>query len=123
MIQCKNCGCYPKGNECHICNTKAVEVKEKPRYKKIRYRTAKRAREESKYQVRRIIFLLNNPKCAVFPQLRATEVHHQKGRIGDLLLDERFWLPVSQKAHDKITRESAWAEENGYTLSRLAIEK
>ena len=32
----------------------------------------------------------------------ATEIHHQRGRVGRLLNDERHWLAVSAEGHDWI---------------------
>lgn len=40
-----------------------------------------------------------NRQCRVFPNRRATEIHHARGRAGRLLLDERFWVPVSRAGH------------------------
>lgn len=60
------------------------------------------------YHKRRRWFLLNNPWCAwglaqnPKRHIRATEVHHTRGRIGSLLNDERFWLAVSQYGHEWI---------------------
>lgn len=123
MIQCKKCGCYPKGNECHVCSNKVVPGEEKKKYKRIRPRTVKRAAQERKYLIRVKVFLMLNKKCAVFPNQPSNQVHHKKGRIGDLLLDEKYWLAVSQDGHDKINNNSAWAEENGFTVSRLATNE
>lgn len=53
-------------------------------------------------------FLLNNPWCAWGlkqnpPQhIRATQIHHQRGRVGRLLREQRFWIPVCQVGHDWI---------------------
>lgn len=67
--------------------------------------------------------------CAVFPDKPAITIHHMKGREGyadkwardndiPLLLDERYWFPASLEGHRFIEENRAWAEENGYTLSR-----
>lgn len=77
---------------------------------------------------------LDGKFCAVFPEQRATEVHHKKGRsinsfLDDwarendipLLLDKRKWLAVSSDGHAKITRESQWAFDNGFSELRTAI--
>jgi hypothetical protein len=123
MTQCKNCGCYPKGNECHLCNTKSVEVKEKPKYRKIRYRTLDRAKDERKYSVRAKVFLMLNPRCGVFPDLRSNQVHHKKGRSGKMLLEEKYFMAVSQEGHDWIRDNPTLAEEKGYTIKRSTNEK
>jgi hypothetical protein len=75
---------------------------------------------------------LKGRKCAVYPDKPATEIHHQKGREGyaddyarendiPLILDERFWLPVSRDGHRKITDYPAWAIANGYSFKRLEV--
>jgi hypothetical protein len=71
-------------------------------------------------------------RCAVYPNQKATQVHHMYSRsINEFadawaadhnmpyLLDDRFWLPVCQEAHEKITRDSKWAWENGYSFKRI----
>jgi hypothetical protein len=74
---------------------------------------------------------IKGKKCAVFPNLLATQVHHMLGRVGyadewarenniPLLLDERFWLPTSDEGHDMITENSAWAWENGFSFKRVS---
>ncbi len=66
---------------------------------------------------------IKNKRCAVYPQLKAEEVHHKRGRTGDLLLDEAHWLPVSRKGHVKIEMNPRWAKEMGYSESRLKWDK
>jgi hypothetical protein len=72
---------------------------------------------------------IKGKRCAVFPEKWATDVHHKKGRIGfadkwardnniPLLIDTRFWLPVSREGHIKIGDLQAWAMEQGFTLPR-----
>ena len=48
----------------------------------------------------------------------ADQVHHQRGRTGPLLLDTTWWLPVCGNCHRRITDDSNWAIENGYSYSR-----
>jgi len=76
---------------------------------------------------------IKDKRCAVYPEERATEVHHMKGRSRSafaddwarvhgisLLMDKRYWLPVSARAHKKITDDSGWALENNYSFKRTA---
>lgn len=135
---CKEC-CNPKIEHkelqlCASCNKarrKRETLASKP--KKPIYRIpkmGKKRKEESKtYSDRRLIFL-EGKKCAVFPELDATEVHHQKGREGyadnwardkkiSLYLDERYWLPVSHDGHVYIGDHPQTAFDNGWSLSRL----
>lgn len=91
----------------------------------------KRAVENAKYTAKLIVFLgkPENQKCPVTGQ-QTTECHHKMGRVGfadswarinniPLLLDERFWLAVSRKGHERIELNPEWAKENGYSLNRL----
>lgn len=65
------------------------------------------------YRARRLLFLERNPRCAVFPKLGATQIHHRRGRAGKLLLDERFWIPVSADGQMWIHANPAAARERG----------
>lgn len=62
---------------------------------------------------------IKGKRCAVHPKLPAVDIHHMKGRVGKLLLDERYWLPVSRKGHIKIENNPLWAKEMGYSDYRL----
>jgi len=70
--------------------------------------------------------------CCVFPDQRSIEPHHSAGRSPDayydewaeqqdipLLLDVRWWKPVSRDGHIKIENNPEWAKENGFSESRL----
>jgi hypothetical protein len=123
MAKCPNCGSFPKGNEC-ICGKQIGAVgQDKSITEKIQQQirplSKKRQKENTEYNKEVKIFLKLNPKCAVYPELQSKEVHHKKGRIGKLLLDKRYWLAVSRKAHREITDNPAWAIEMGYSISRL----
>lgn len=68
------------------------------------------------------VYLQKNPRCAVYPSQRATDVHHMAGRTGKMLMEQKYWLPVCRTAHVKITNDSKWARDNGYTLTRTTKE-
>lgn len=93
----------------------------------MRRNTPKRAKDEREYLKRRKPFL-EDKWCKVcldgdtpfgLVWNRAEQVHHMRGRIGALLLDERFWLPVCAAHHHKITTEPTWAIGSGYSLRRV----
>jgi hypothetical protein len=106
-----------------FCSAKChVAVKGYPKRKKVARiapRCEKRAAEEREYSRERKKFLEENPRCAVYPYRQATEIHHKKGRIGKLLLDKDFWLPVSREGHNAIENNPDWARQMGYTLNRF----
>jgi len=59
--------------------------------------------------------------CAVCGR-EAKVIHHKKGKSSiELLLDERFWLPVCDGlCHYYIENQPNQAKEKGYSVSRLA---
>ena len=61
------------------------------------------------YRARVIEWKKANPWCQACPKLRprkkilrTTSCHHIRGRVGRLLLDERWWLPVCNVCHREI---------------------
>jgi hypothetical protein len=53
-----------------------------------------------------------NPICDPKPH-PATDPHHKRGRVGPLLRDFRFIVPVCRKAHDWVKNHPAEAETLG----------
>jgi hypothetical protein len=93
--------------------------------KPIRRSTPKRAREKSQYSRKCAAYKRKHPWCAACEALsrfnpmpvgicRTSDVHHKMGREGDLLLDERFWMPVCRTCHD-------WIEDHGREARRLGF--
>lgn len=95
------------------------KTSQKPR-KRIKPMSEKRAAQNKEYLKLRTEFLKKNRFCAVFNGLiLATEVHHMKGKIGKLLTDTRFFLPVSRAGHNFIENNPAIAYKKGWSLKRL----
>lgn len=85
-------------------------------------RSPKRTREERLYSGKRIIFLAEHCICEAHLSgctTFATEVHHKKGRTGDLLLDETEWLAACHNCHVWIELHPLEAKELGFSKSRL----
>lgn len=61
---------------------------------------------------------LAGKRCAVWPWKKAVDVHHVRGRAGNLLTDERFWLAVSRQAHERIHAHPAWARVRGWLAEK-----
>jgi hypothetical protein len=82
----------------------------------------KRAAEMRVYRKGRIEFLNENPECAAkLPGCtgQATQVHHQKGRIGANLNDRRFWMAICHNCHTRAENDPKEAKERGFSLNRL----
>lgn len=102
------------------CHYSKPKKKKEKKFKTIKPRSTKRAKHERVYLAKRIEFLHRpeNMVCPVTGQ-RATEVHHKKGRVGNLLLDENYWLGVSHEGHKYIEEHPEEAKARGWSVSRL----
>lgn len=91
--------------------------------KPIKKVSEKRSVENLKYIAQRIVFL-GKPENKICPITKkpTTDIHHKKGRIGSLLLDERYWVALSREGHKYVEENPDWAKEHGYSLNRLSNE-
>lgn len=99
----------------------AVLVRQPARRKFIRRESRQHARGRAEYNARVEEWLLlpANQWCRVAQLLgwkprRATQCHHIRGRLGPLLMCERFWCPVSADGH-------AWIDANRDEARRLGL--
>lgn len=69
------------------------------------------------YKRLRKVFMKEHPICEVCKRNKSEEVHHKRGR-GIWYLVVSTWLAVCHLCHVRITRDSKWAIENGYSDSR-----
>jgi hypothetical protein len=121
------CGQLVEGNTeyCATHNKEIRKAAKKPIKKipeKIARRTPQRAAEEAIYNAEVKVWLKGKP-CAVYPDQIATQCHHKKGRIGKLLLDKRYWLPVSNDGHEWINNHPLEAIAKGFSLLRTTNEE
>jgi hypothetical protein len=114
-----NCskGHLVSGDNCKICG-EVLKEKKAP-VTNIKRVSDKRAKEEREYLKLNKRFLKDNPNCAVFPALKSNQIHHKKGRIGNLLTDVRYFLAVSDQGHKEIEMNPIWAIKNGFSVLRL----
>ena len=117
-----------EGNRyCKVCwlRMSAVTGKQnKPTNRKpIARRSPKRAKQERDYMKERKTFLLSSPSCQAhlinICTKHSTDVHHKKGRIGQLLTDTKFFLAVCRPCHDWIELNPKEAKELGYSINRI----
>lgn len=98
-------------------------IKPTAKLKPIAPRSQKRSKEERLYTAKRIIFLSEKPMCeACIPGIcthNSTDVHHKKGRIGELLLNILYWLSVCRACHDWIETHPKEAVELGFSIKRI----
>ncbi len=116
---CPTCQSYQSGSYCNLCDRVLFE-KKKP-ITKIKKVSDRQREKDAIYFPLRDKFLRQNTSCALFPLLRATEVHHKRGRVGKNYTDVTTFLAVSRLGHRFIEDNPEWAKENGYSESRLSI--
>lgn len=100
----------------------AAPKEEKP--VKISMKSLKRKVEEKLYLKKKKEYLTAHIRCEVKGcNYVSIDIHHKKGRVGKLLYDERFFMAVCRAHHRIIEDNPDEAKNNGYSLSRLKIEK
>lgn len=132
-IQCDNPIIEQKDLQlCASCNherRKAERMSNKPKKVYQIPKTSSKMQEAiSKYSPKKQKWIAGKI-CEVYPEQKAVQVHHRLGRVGyadqwavdnnmPLLLDERFWMAVSQEGHDFIELNRKLSGEKGWILSR-----
>lgn len=137
-MECVNCGSLKIENRsemlCASCNKisrKTRQVKAFEPAPPIKKRSEIMSKMMSIYRPKAAKFLVGK-KCAVYPDQKATQVHHMVTRSIDdfadewgseynmpYLLDERYWLAVSDEGHRKITDNPQFAYENQFSFKRI----
>ncbi len=59
-------------------------------------------------------FMRRSPACARCLQSKATDVHHSRGKLGSLMNDERYWIPLCRTCH-------RWAHDNIAMARKIKI--
>ena len=83
----------------------------------------KRQIQNLQYSVLRTEFLgkKENQICPITGN-PTTDIHHKKGRVGELFLDTKYWVALSREGHRFVEENPEWAKEKGYSLNRLTDE-
>jgi hypothetical protein len=112
-----------KNKYCQACWYRIKPTKLKTKLPtKIKHVSKRKQKQQSVYTQVRQDFLYKNEFCkARLPicTMWATEVHHMKGRIEELLTDVTYFLPVCRKCHDWIENHPDEAYDLGLSLYRL----
>lgn len=114
---CKNCWSRVQSV------TASKNIKPTIARKPIAPRSKKRATQEREYSKLRKDFLLSSPTCqAKLPTIctiHATDIHHTKGRISDLLTDTNFFLAVCRACHTWIETHPIESKELNFSISKI----
>lgn len=119
------CGAMAEGNTDQCATHNAEDRKSERAAKKtkvirqIQKTTPKRAGEMQEYYKLRAEYLALYPVCEVEEcNLKAVEIHHQRGRENDRLLDTNYFMAVCHAHHKEMTEHSKKAIEDGHSVIR-----
>jgi len=54
--------------------------------------------------------------CSAALPHKCDDCHHAKGKAGDLLMDERYWIPVCREAHTNVREHPIEARAAGFYI-------
>jgi hypothetical protein len=106
---------------CWSCQNKSKKSAKPTSKKPLSPRSSKQQKLEALYSILRTKYLQNHPYCeAHLPgcQINATDIHHKKGRTGDLMLDDTEFLAVCRLCHGWIETHPVEAKELRLSKSR-----
>ena len=111
-MKCKN-GHIISGAYCSICEEKPPKKKVQP----IKKESKKLKKNREVYGLLRLNFLALKEFCEVCGY-KATEIHHKKGREGDMLNDINYWMAVCRGCHVLIHDSPSLSYKFGYLIKR-----
>lgn len=132
IYDCSIDGCIrPAESGGMLCATHAREARKAaaPKAKPARKaRISKQSDPErhNLYMAVRTLYLVQFPNCAICEangiEKKAEDLHHRKGKQGDLLFDPRFFIGLCRVHHEWVHENPVDAIEHGWSLSRHQTE-
>ena len=108
---------------CWSAHSSKTSIKPTVKQKRIPPRSPKRILHEAEYSTKRKVFLTKNPMCQAhlvgICTTYSSDVHHAAGRVGDLLLDQRYWKALCRACHSYVELHPTEAKELGLSINRL----
>lgn len=95
---------------------------EKKKQKPIPKVSQKQVERLAQYRKVRDHFMKEHPNCQARLQgctIKSTDCHHSRGKVGDLLTDNRYFKALCRSCHSYIETHPFNAKEMGFSLSRL----
>lgn len=112
----------PSKYQIHIKTPVKGDNVSKPRIPK---QSAKLKARLVEYKLVRDQYMIAHPVCEANIEgvctYEATDNHHRKGKIGELLCDVRYFLAVCRSCHNFIENSPTLAKKMGLSLDRLSL--
>lgn len=117
---CKTCwGKFISDNKDKPSN---LSAKPKSALKRIKSVSDKKLAELAKYRVVRDLYLREHPICEFYTcDCREVELHHGKGKIGELLTNPKYFKALCREHHIFVELKPIEAKELGLSFNRLDI--
>lgn len=99
-----------------------IPEKPKKQHKLIPKVSEKQIERLAKYRKVRDQFMKDHPNCQAQLQgctIKATDTHHAKGKIGDLLTDKRYFKALCRSCHNYVETHPNQSKEMGLSADRL----
>lgn len=80
---------------------------------------SKRRKEVNLYLKARKPYLEEHPICEACNEAPADQIHHMRGRLNELVYNEKFFMAVCWKCHGWIENNREAARNQGWLLDRL----
>lgn len=91
-------------------------------FKPINKQSDKEKKRQAQYKLVRAYYISGHPNCEAQLNgctLESTDIHHQKGKIGKLLIDMNFFVALCRSCHSYLEVHPKEAKELGFSLNRL----
>jgi len=92
---------------------------------KIRPKSKKQDARDKKYLKIRATWIIDHPICEIqiVPECsyHACDVHHTKGKLGDLYFDTKYFKAACRFCHEYVELHPKEAKELGFSSNRLTI--
>lgn len=123
IIPCVNTDIYADG-KCYYHYKYGTEKPVKSENKKPIPQVSKKEQgRKREYKKGRDKYLLEHPVCEMRLdncKIKATQVHHKKGRVGKLLTEEAHFIAACENCHRTVEDNPGMAKKLGLSESRLS---
>ncbi len=98
----------------YLLNPKTRQIKPQRKRTTIRPRSLKMSKKMAQYRRQKAVFIAKYSFCQRCDNSKPQEIHHSRGRVSTLLLDERFWFALCRLCHLCIHQFPSIARKQGW---------
>jgi len=92
---------------------------EKKKPKRVNQISRRQRKRNEEYLAAARMFKIQHPVCGFHDHVmkcvsKTEDIHHMRGKIGPLLMDQRHWMPVCRHHHNWIANNIEIARQRGF---------